>query len=98
VPPFIPFPRFWTYVAAVALLAAGVGLLARPVRRLAAVMTGGMVFSWVFLVHVPLVFTRGADEWMGVFEALGISGVCLLLAASAGPGNRSPADLSAPPR
>jgi uncharacterized membrane protein len=84
VPPFIPFPRFWTYVAAVALLASGLGLLTPPVRRLAAVMTGWMVFSWVFLVHVPLIFTVGVREWMGVFEALGISGVCLLLAAAAG--------------
>jgi hypothetical protein len=38
-----------------------------------------MVFSWVFLVHVPLVFTVGPVEWMGVFEALGLSGVCFAL-------------------
>jgi hypothetical protein len=85
VPPFIPFPWFWTYVAAVALLASGLGLLTPPVRRLAAATTGWMVFSWVFLVHVPLVFRVGAREWMGVFEALGISGVCLLLAAGGRP-------------
>ena len=81
VPPFIPFGRFWTYFAAAALLAAGFGLLAPPVRRLAATLTGWMVFSWVFLVHVPLVFRLGPLEWQGVFEALGISGVCFLLAA-----------------
>ena len=80
VPPFIPFARFWTYVAAAALLAAGFGLLAPPVRRLAAILTGWMVFSWVFLVHVPLIFRIGPLEWQGVFEALGISGVCFLLA------------------
>jgi uncharacterized membrane protein YphA (DoxX/SURF4 family) len=80
VPPFIPLPRFWTYFAAAALLAAGFGLLAPPVRRLAALLTGWMVFSWVFLVHIPLVFRLGALEWQGVFEALGMSGVCLLLA------------------
>jgi uncharacterized membrane protein len=80
VPPFIPFPRFWTYFAAAALLAAGFGLLAPPVRRLAAICTGWMVFSWVFLVHVPLIFKLGALEWQGVFEALGISGICFLLA------------------
>jgi uncharacterized membrane protein YphA (DoxX/SURF4 family) len=80
VPPFIPFARFWTYVAAGALLAAGFGLLTPPVRRLAANLAGWMVFSWVFLVHVPLVVRVGPLEWQGVFEALGISGVCLLLA------------------
>jgi hypothetical protein len=79
VPPFIPFPVFWTYFAAAALLAAGFGLLAPPVRRLAAVSAGWMVFSWVFLVHVPLIFRLGALEWQGVFEALGIGGVLLAL-------------------
>ena len=84
VPPFIPFARFWSYFAAGGLLAAGFGLLAPPVRRLAALLTGWMVFSWVFLVHVPLIFRVGALEWQGVFEALGISGVCLLLATDSG--------------
>jgi uncharacterized membrane protein YphA (DoxX/SURF4 family) len=83
IPPFIPFARFWTYVAAVALLAAGYGLLAPPVRRLAAICAGWMVCSWVFLVHLPLVLTRGPEEWKGVVEALAISGVCFLLAAAA---------------
>jgi uncharacterized membrane protein YphA (DoxX/SURF4 family) len=83
IPPFIPFARFWTCAAAGALLAAGFGLLVPPVRRLAATLTAWMVFSWVFLVHVPLVFRLGPPEWQGVFEALGISGVCFLLAADA---------------
>ncbi len=84
VPPFIPFGRFWTYAAAGALLATGFGLLAPPVRRLAAILAGWMVFSWVFLVHVPLIVRLGTLEWQGVFEALGISGVCFLLADSDG--------------
>jgi len=85
VPPFIPFARFWSYFAAGALFAAGFGLLAPPVRRLAATLTGWMVFSWVFLVHVPLVFRLGPLEWQGVFEALGMSGVCFLLAERGDP-------------
>jgi uncharacterized membrane protein YphA (DoxX/SURF4 family) len=80
VPRFIPGALFWTYFAGVALVAAGLGFCAPPVRRLAAPLAAAMVFSWVFLVHVPLVFTVGPVEWMGVFEALGISGVCFALA------------------
>jgi hypothetical protein len=57
-----------------------VGLCTPPVRRIAATLAAAMVFSWVFLVHVPLIITVGRGEWMGVFEALGISGVCLALA------------------
>ena len=82
VPPFIPGARFWTYFAAAALLAAGFGLLTPPVRRLAPILTGWMVFSWVWLVHLTLVFTRGREEWKGVVEALAISGVCFLIAAA----------------
>jgi uncharacterized membrane protein len=83
VPSFVGFPSFWTYVAAAALLAGGIGMLVPQTRRLACSMTGWMVFSWVFLVHVTLIFTVGPQEWMGVFEALGISGVCLGIAAAA---------------
>lgn len=83
VPPYIPGPYFWTYAAAVALLAGGIGMIVPWTRRVAAAMTGWMVFSWVFLVHVTLIFTRGPEEVMGVFEALGISGVCLSIAAAA---------------
>ena len=77
VPRFVGFPYFWTCFAAVALLGGGIGMLVPRTRRLACTMTGWMVFSWVFLVHVMLIFTVGPQEWMGVFEALGISGVCL---------------------
>ena len=80
IPPFIPWPYFWTYVAGVLLIAAGAGFWTPGVRALAATLTAVMVFSWVFLVHVPLVSAVGREEWMGVFEALGISGVCLALA------------------
>lgn len=79
IPPFIPWPYFWTYFAGVCLFLGGVGLWTPFIRSLAATLTGLMVFSWVFLVHVPLVFNVGRAEWMGVFEALGISGVCLML-------------------
>jgi uncharacterized membrane protein len=80
IPWFIPGAFFWTYVAGVFLIGAGLGFWTPPVRRVAAMLAAVMVFSWVFLVHVPLVFTVGRGEWMGVFEALGISGVCLALA------------------
>jgi uncharacterized membrane protein len=82
IPPFIPGAFFWTYVAGVLLICAGVGFWVPPIRPRVATAAAVMVFSWVFLVHVPLVFNVGRAEWMGVFEALGISGVCLALASS----------------
>lgn len=79
VPRFLPGPYFWTYFAGAALIAAGIGFCVPPLRRMTALLAAAMVFSWVFLVHIPLVFTVGRVEWMGVFEALAISGVCLIL-------------------
>jgi len=79
-PPFMPFALFWVYFAGVALIAAGLGFWTPRARGLAGTLAAGMVFSWVFLVHVPLVVRAGRTEWMGVFEALTISGTCLVLA------------------
>jgi hypothetical protein len=89
VPRFIPGALFWTYAAGVALIATGIGFCVPPLRRITATLAAAMVFSWVFLVHVPLVFTIGRVEWMGVFEALGISGVCLILARWPAPDSRA---------
>lgn len=79
-PPFIPGAIFWTRFAGLALIAAGLGFALPSVRPVAARLTAVMVFSWVFLVHLPLVVNVGRAEWMGVVEAVCISGVCLALA------------------
>jgi uncharacterized membrane protein len=88
IPPFIPGALFWTYVSGVLLIGAGLGFWIPAARPRIAPLAALMVFSWVFLVHVPLVFRVGRAEWMGVFEALGISGVCLAVAAGREPVSR----------
>jgi uncharacterized membrane protein len=85
VPAWIPGgQRFWTYSAGVALIAGGVGSVVRPTARLAAGLSALMIFSWVFLVHIPraLAGPNHANETAGVFEALALSGVALLVAAA----------------
>jgi uncharacterized membrane protein len=85
VPAWIPpSPRFWTYFSAGALLAGGAGVLLPPTRRLAATLTGVMIFLWVPLLHIPLALkARNAFELAGVFEALALAGVAWLVAADA---------------
>jgi uncharacterized membrane protein len=82
VPAWMPERRFWAYFTGVALIAGGAGLVAPATARLAAMLSGAMIFSWVFLLHLPraLAGPRHADETAGVFEALAISGVALLVA------------------
>jgi uncharacterized membrane protein len=77
VPAWIPGPFFWTYFAGVALIAGGAGLLLPRTARLAAALSGLMIFSWVWLVHYPRITSHG--EWTSPFEALALSGLAFLL-------------------
>ena len=47
-PTWIPGAVFWTYFAAVALIAGGIGIVVPQLTRLAAVLSGAMIFSWSF--------------------------------------------------
>jgi uncharacterized membrane protein len=84
VPTWIPpSPRFWTYFTGVSLLAGGLGLLVRRTRPLAAGLSALMIFLWVLMLHIPrgLAGPNHANETAGVFEALALSGVALLIAS-----------------
>jgi uncharacterized membrane protein len=88
-PPWVPFPRVWGYLAGTILLAAGIALALNKQSRRAAASIGALmcvltVFPYLFI----LVFARGgadinealnyvADTWLYV-------GAALLLAAALG--------------
>jgi uncharacterized membrane protein YphA (DoxX/SURF4 family) len=80
VPAWIPNPIFWTYFAAVALIAGGIGLVLAVTSRLAATLVGLMVLTWFFVLHVPRgLAINNQNEWTAVIEALGVSGIALAL-------------------
>lgn len=83
VPKWIPGPMFWTYFSGAALIAAGVGLVIPLTARLAAVVTGTMIFAWVVVLHLPraMADVHNANETTAMFEALALAGVAWLLAA-----------------
>jgi uncharacterized membrane protein len=87
VPKWVPgSAMFWTYFAAVALIASGVAMLVRVLPRLASLMLGIMIFLWVWMLHLPRALTMDAsrdlgNEWTSVFEALAFSGIAFVLAA-----------------
>lgn len=82
VPAWIPGARFWVYFTGVALIAGGVGIVLPKTQRLAATMSGIMIFLWVVLLHIPraLADLHIAGETSGIFEALALSGVAFILA------------------
>lgn len=81
VPAWIPGAVFWTYFAAVALIAGGLGIIVPQFTQAASLLSGAMIFSWVFLVHLPRALgdPHNAGEVAAVFEALAFSGVAFLL-------------------
>jgi uncharacterized membrane protein len=82
IPAYIPFHPFWTYFCAIALFAGGTGILIKPIRKLAAVLCGVMIFLWFLLLHIPRAVNAPHEkaEWMGVFESLTFAGFFFLLA------------------
>lgn len=70
---------FWTYFAGVALVAGGVGLFIPKTAWLAALLSGLMIFSWFWIVHIPRTFFSTSDG-IAVFEALAVSGIAFVLA------------------
>jgi uncharacterized membrane protein len=85
VPTWIPGAKFWSYAAGVFLIAGGVGLVVPLTTRMAGLLTGLMIFSWVFLVHIPRAartFPQTSNEMTAVFEALAMAGIAWLAALS----------------
>lgn len=93
VPAWIPYHLFWTYFAGCALAAGAVGILIPKTMRLAGALVGLMVFSWVFLVHLPLAVkfggTQNGNQITAMFEALAFSGMGLMIAGRAVPTSRA---------
>ncbi len=83
VPAWIPpSPIFWTYLAGVALIAGGIGIAVSRTARIAATLSGVMVFLWVILLHIPRAFAdlHNSNETTAVFEALAMSGIAFMIA------------------
>lgn len=84
VPKWAGNAMFWTYFAAVALIAGGVGIYVKPLARPASLLVGVMIFLWVPMLHIPRAM---ADPWgqlgnemTSVFEATAFSGIAFLIA------------------
>jgi len=84
IPAWIPAHLFWTYFAAVALIAGAIGMLIPKTARLAAGLSALMVFLWIILLHIPRAWTiHDANETTALFEALTMCGMALLIMVDA---------------
>jgi uncharacterized membrane protein YphA (DoxX/SURF4 family) len=85
---------FWTYFGGIALIAGGVGLFIPQTARLAALLSGLMVFSWFWIIHIPRTLSSVSDG-IAVFEALAVSGIAFTIAGFLY-GQANPSDLPNP--
>lgn len=92
-PPWMPWQMFWIRFTGVALIAGGVGLVTRPVARLAALLTAAMITGFFFLVHIPRTLSdpAGSTGWLELGESTAYVMIALLLASPV----REPQDLGA---
>jgi uncharacterized membrane protein len=82
IPPWFPGnPVLWSQFAGVLLITFGAGLLFARTAPLAALLTGLMIFSWFWIVHLPRIRVSVSDG-IAVFEALAFSGIALVLAGA----------------
>jgi uncharacterized membrane protein len=88
VPAWVPGGgAFWTYAAAVFLLAGGLGMLIPATRMRAAQLSGVMIFLWVFMLHLPRALNAvgpASNEITSTFEALAFAGLAWVYAGAAG--------------
>jgi hypothetical protein len=84
IPAWIPRPEFWAAFTGLALIAGGLGLQLSRTVRLAAWLSGAMIFTWFLILHLPRAAATGnPSEWSGVFESLAMSGIAFVLAGRA---------------
>ena len=83
-PDWIPFPTFWTKLTGALLSLAGLCLLIDFKVREVGFLTAIMIFSWVWLIHLPLVlknpYANNYNEIIGFFQAIAFSGIALMFA------------------
>jgi uncharacterized membrane protein len=83
VPLWIPGNLFWTYVAGVALIGAGLAFIINFKVNIISILTGIMLFLWLIVLHIPRAVTidtsKDPNEIVSVFECLAFSGIAFLL-------------------
>jgi uncharacterized membrane protein YphA (DoxX/SURF4 family) len=93
VPLWIPGNLFWTYVAGVALIGAGIAFIINFKIKIISILTGTMLFVWLIVLHIPRAVamdtSKDPNEIVSVFECLAFSGIAFLLYFDKGT-NRKP--------
>jgi uncharacterized membrane protein len=93
VPGWIPFHRFWTYFAGIALIGSGISIVLKFRIKTIGNLLGIMIFIWFIVLHMPDALANpsvnNGNEVTSMFSALAFSGIAFLI-ANGKPTNRKP--------
>jgi uncharacterized membrane protein YphA (DoxX/SURF4 family) len=82
VPAWIPGHEFWTWLAGVALIGAGLSIFINFKPKTISLLLAIMLLIWLLVLHIPRAFTAPAtdygNEWTSVFECLAYAGIALM--------------------
>lgn len=70
---------YWVWFTGIALIAGGIGLFINKFAKMAALLSGIMIFLWFWIVHLPLTLNSKSDN-ISVLEALAVSGIAFVIA------------------
>lgn len=86
VPAWIPAHLFWTYAAAIFLIASGIAIILMVKINLAGNLLGLMIFIWFIILHSPDAINNpvvnNGNEVFSAFSALAFSGIALVIGNS----------------
>ncbi|HSU27241.1 MAG TPA: hypothetical protein VLJ68_02590 [Chitinophagaceae bacterium] len=84
VPSWIPWHLFWIYFCGTALLGAGLAILFKIKREVAAALLGTMILIWFIILHTPRMISSPlaylGSEVTSAFIALAYSGIAFVIA------------------
>lgn len=84
VPPYIPWPVFWTYLAGIALLGSGLAFLIKFKVRQIGLLFALVLFLWLIMLHLyyAIMFPQFQEgqNITGSFQTLSFCGTAILIA------------------
>jgi uncharacterized membrane protein len=87
VPSWVPARLFWAYFCGAALVGAGLAIILKIKRRLAAALLGLMILSWFVVLHIPRIIVSPVayvgSEIASAMLALAYCGIAFVLAGKA---------------
>ena len=85
VPTFIPFPKFWTGMGAVALIGGAISIFTRCKTKEIMLLLAAVLFIWLVLLHayyaVKYPEWKEGENFVGVITCMAFCGIALMIAA-----------------